>query len=105
MREFAADRYFSCGLVAARVPPQSEAVLPRRDPAGQRPPGSPLATAREAAPSGAAPSGAANRRLRRRPAAAALLQGPPVLRHDHLGQLVGGGLRAALVEGDLAVLD
>jgi PAS domain S-box-containing protein len=43
--------------------------------------------------------------LRRRRAAAALLQGLAVLRHDHLGQLVGGGLGAALVEGDLAVLD
>ena len=54
MRELPPDRYFSCGLIAARVPPHSEAVLPRRDPAGQRPPGSPAGTAGEAAPTGPA---------------------------------------------------
>ena len=37
--------------------------------------------------------------------AAALLQCPAVLRHDDLGEFVGGGLVAALVEGDPAALD
>ena len=38
-------------------------------------------------------------------AALALLQSLAVFRYDHVGQFLGGGLVAALVEGDLAALD